>query len=95
MSHFCVTLHVTLRAGGRGSRVSALSDAPQLADSIDKVVGPIDKVAQEAILRRLGWVSGSEVHFQNFEFIATFRLPLYYDLPFSVYGRPTVDICHA
>ena len=40
-------------------------------------VGPIDKNAQYVILRRLGWVSPSREHFQNFDFIVI----LYFDAP--------------
>ena len=35
----------------------------------ESAVGTNDKVAQDAILRRLGWVSRSGEHSPNFEFI--------------------------
>jgi hypothetical protein len=71
---------------------------------IELDVGPIDKNAQYAILRRLGWVSPPREHFQNFGFIVI----LYFDAPRGMVsrylaagvrpaGRPerSVTSCHA
>ena len=46
-------------------------------------VGPIVKNAQYVILRRLGWVSPSREHFQNFGFIVI----LYFDAPRGMASR--------
>ena len=46
-------------------------------------IGPIDKNGQYVILRRLGWVSPSCEHFQNFGFTVI----LYFDAPRGMVSR--------